>query len=86
MNEKIVESMSEIDMKELRIPFIAVYEHPDECPEKCVARIYDMGEQTDTVMFMDSVDEIRKDIERNTNMMFFPPGCDDVDSLAGVWL
>ena len=45
-----------------------------------------MGEPTDTVMVMDSVDEIREDIELNTDMAFFPPGSDDVASLAGVWL
>ena len=65
MNENIINSMAEADMKELRVPLIAVYEHPDGYPEKCVARIYDMGEPTDTVMVMDSVDEIREDIELN---------------------
>lgn len=86
MNENIINSMVEADMKELSVPLIAVYEHPDGYPEKCVARIYDMGEPTDTVMVMDSVDEIREDIELNTDMTFFPPGSDDVASLAGVWL
>lgn len=86
MNEKRVGSMAEVDMRKLRVPLVAVYAYPDEYPEKCVARIYDMGEATDTAMVMDSVDEIREDIELNTDLVFFPPGRDDVDSLEGVWL
>lgn len=86
MDEKRVGSMAEVDMRKLKVPLVAVYVYPDDYPEKCVARVYDKGEATDTAMVMDSVDEIREDIELNTDLVFFPPGRDDVDSLEGVWL
>lgn len=48
--DKIVTSIHQIDISDLRFPIIAAYEHPEDYPNKCVARIFDMDRATDTVI------------------------------------
>lgn len=38
MQEKRVESIREVDFSGLKVPFVAVYGHPDDFPDKYVAR------------------------------------------------
>ena len=42
----------------MKVPFIAVYKHPEDFPDKCVARIYELDKPTDTLMVKDTVEEI----------------------------
>lgn len=86
MQEKRVESISEVDFSGLKVQFVAVYAHPDDFPEKCVARIYELDKATDTIMIKATVDEIKDDIEKHTAMTFIPRGTADVPSLVGVWM
>lgn len=86
MQQKRVESAKEIDFSGLKVPFIAVYQHPEDFPEKCVARIYELDKPTDTLMIKDTLGEIEKDIRENTGMTFIPRGAEDVLSLVGVWM
>ena len=86
MREKSVESVNKIDFTDLKVPCIAVYEHPDDYPKKCVARVYDLEKPTNTMMLKDTVDEITKDITENTGMTFVPRGPEDVLSLVGIWI
>lgn len=84
--QKTVESVKEIDFSSLKVPFIAVYQHPEDFPEQCVARIYELDKPTDTLMIKDTLEEIEKDIRENTGMTFIPRGAEDVFSLVGVWM
>lgn len=68
------------------MPIIAVYQHPEDFPEKCVARIYELDKPTDTLMIKDTLEEIETDIRKNTGMTFIPRGAEDVLSLVGVWM
>lgn len=86
MQEKRVESIQEIDFSGLRMPFIAVYKHPDDFPNQCVARVFDLDKPTDTVMVKETVKEIQDDIRENSAMIFMKRGTDDVPALVGVWI
>lgn len=86
MQQKKVESIKEIDLSGLKVPFIAVYQHPENFPEKYVARIYELDKPTDTLMVKDTLEEIEEDIRENTRMTFIPRGTEDVLSLVGVWM
>lgn len=86
MQEKRVESIQEVDFSGLKVPFIAVYQHPEDFPDKCVARIYELDKPTDTLMVKDTVEEIETDIRKHTGMTFLPRGTEDVLSLVGVWM
>ena len=85
MKEKRVSSVKEIDMRGLFMPVIAVYEHPDDFPDKYVARVFDVDRPTDTVVVKDSLLDIQRDIGENTCRIFVPRGAEDVRSLVGGW-
>lgn len=86
MQQKKVESVKEIDFSGLKVPFIAVYQHPEDFPEKCVARIYELDKPTNTLMIKNTLEEIETDIRENTGMTFIPRGAEDILSLVGVWM
>ena len=76
MQEKRVESIKKVDFSGLKVPFVAVYKHPEDFPDKCVA----------TLMVKDTVEQIEADIRKHTGMTFLPRGTADVPSLVGVWM
>lgn len=86
MKEKRVKSIKEVDFSDLKVPMIAVYRYPEDFPEYCVARIYDLDKPTDTVMVKNTLGEIETDISTNTGMFFIPRGAGDVPALVGVWI
>lgn len=87
MKEKRVDSICRVDLSGLFIPQIAVYQHPEDFPEECVARIYDNGQATDVVIVKKTVSEIQTDIKKHApDMIFIPRRPEDVLSLAGVWM
>lgn len=86
MKEKRANSISEVDMRGLKMPFIAVYDHPVDFPDHCVARIFDINRPTDTIIVKNSLADIQKDIRENTAMLFMLRGAEDVKSLVGVWV
>lgn len=83
---KIVNSITEVDLSAIRCPVIAIYNHPEDFPDKVVARIYDMDIPTDTIMLAETAEELSQDIHRHTGMVFFPAGAEDVASLIGAWI
>lgn len=84
--EKVVDSLSQVDMSGLKFPQVAVYFHPDDFPEDCVARVFDNGQPTNVIMLRGSVWELEYDIRTNTNLAFFKRGAEDVPELVGVWM
>ena len=55
-----MESIREVDFSGLKVPFVAVYGHPDDFPDKYVARIYELDKATDTIM-------VQRDTGRNNS-------------------
>lgn len=83
---KIVSSIREIDLSDLRFPLVAVHIRPTDFPKHCIARIFDIDQQTDTIILKETIQEIQEDISKNTNMVFLNRGKEDVESLVGVWI
>ena len=84
--QRVAESMARVfeDMgKKYSRP---VYGHPDDFPDKYVARIYELDRATDTIMVKETLEEIEMDIKEHTAMTFIPRGTADVPSLVGVWM
>lgn len=69
-----MESIREVDFSGLKVPFVAVYGHPDDFPDKYVARIYELDKATDTIMVKETLEEITADIKEHTAMTFIPRG------------
>lgn len=88
MQEKRVNSILEVDFSKVALPFpsIAVYRHPDDFPDKCVARVFDLDIPTDIIMVKGTVEEIQMDIQKHTTMKFFKRDEKDVPALIGTWI
>lgn len=69
-----MESIREVDFSGLKVPFVAVYGHPDDFQDKYVARIYELDRATDTIMVKETLEEIETDIKEHTAMTFIPRG------------
>ena len=84
--DKIVNSIQQIDLSDLKIPVAAVYNKPPDYPDKCVARIFDLDKPTNAVVIKDELESLMNDIKDNTNLTFLQRGAEDVESLVGVWM
>lgn len=84
--DKIVTSIHQIDLTDLKFPIIAAYEHPDDYPDKCVARIFDLDRTTDTVILKDTMEELHEDIRSCFPTVFFKATEYDLPSIRGYWI
>lgn len=86
MRDKKVQSVQEINFDNLVLPIIAVHKNPDDYPDHCTARIFDMQIPTHVVMMKESLQEIMEDIEEHTDMVFLNREVTDASSLIGIYL
>lgn len=91
MKDKIVKTLKQIDMTELRMPLITVYgTNQIEYPGKYVARIFDADKPTNTVIVTDDLDKPRDCIEESMpgelTGAFLSHGADDDPSLIGCYI
>lgn len=86
MHDKKVQSVKEIDFSDLVLPMIAVYKNPEDYPNDCVARVFDLERPTNIVIIKKTVREIKEDIEQHMGMVFLNREVADVLSLVGVYL
>lgn len=84
--DKVVKSIREIDLTGLRFPIIAIYKHPDDYPDKYVARIFDINRYTYTVILKDTLQELQEDISRNISKTFIPRDEKDEPCMVGSWI
>ena len=85
IEDVILETIAEADMGDLRMPVIGIYKNPDDYPDKYVARIFDGGQASNTVVLSDSLEELMKDIDQ-TEMFFIERGKEDVPALVGAYM
>lgn len=81
-----VKSIRDVDLSVLQFPQVAVYNKPEDYPEKGVGRVFDNGKPTNVVIVADSWDKVFEDVRDNTSLLFFLRGKEDVLSLVGVYL
>lgn len=87
MKTKEVRSFAEVDTSELRQPIICVYRHPDDYPDKCVARIFDGTKPTNIAIIRNTVDGIRADIKKCFPAMLpFARCIEDPKSIVESWI
>lgn len=67
-------------------PQIAVFDKPEDYPDKAVARVFDNGKETNVIMLAENPNDLRWDIRKYTNLVWVPRGKDDVTELVGVYL
>lgn len=84
--DKTAESISGFDLSDLKFPIIVIYRHPEDYPDKYVARIFDITQPTDSVVIKDSLQELQKDISRNMSKTFLPRDEKDDPCIVGSWI
>lgn len=88
----VTESITQIDMSGLRVPVIAVFEHPEDYPGSCVGRVLDINseglKETQAVIVKDNLLDLHLDISKNNNyhMSWNVRTHSEVRSLRGVWI
>lgn len=85
MQEKRVESVTQIDFSWMKMPIIAVYENPKDFPGQIVARVWEVNRPTDTIIVKSSLEEMQQDISK-TGMAFLPRTKQDDPALIGTWI
>ncbi len=83
---RTVESFAQVDFSGLTIPVIVVYFHPDDDPEMCVARVFDMDKPTDTLMRAESIWTLEEDIRRSTRLIRLERMAGDEPHIVSVWM
>lgn len=66
------------------MPMITIYEHPDDYPDKYVARVWDANEPTHLITLADTLDEIRKTIPQN--MVLIQKCRTDEPCIVELWI
>lgn len=86
--DKVVETLVQVDLSELKIPMAVIYNNPSDYPGKYVARIYEgaTGQPTDTLIIRLSHEDTRKDIKAAGFQVFFTRSQDDEESIVETWM
>lgn len=84
--DKIVSTIQQIDIRNMKLPIIAVFEHPEDYPDKCVGRIFEVDQPTEYVVIKDSIQELQYDIGKHFVGVFLTRAQKDVPSLVGCWV
>ena len=82
----IIKSIRDVDLSIFQYPQVAVFDKPEDYPDKAVARIFDNGQPTNVIMVADDPNDLRWNIRKYTNLTWFPRGKDDDLALLGVYL
>lgn len=82
----IIKSIRDVDLSIFQFPQVAVFNKPEDYPDKAVARVFDNGQPTNIIMLANNPEELRRDIRKHTNLVWFPRGKEDVLALVGVYL
>ena len=85
---KMVESMTQVDLSEIKMPMAVIYDSPKDFPGMYLCRIWE-GEgfhPTNTAMQKNSLDEMRKDIQAEVFSIRFPRAEDDDPVILETWI
>ena len=86
IHDKKAESMKEVDLSGLKFPVIVVYRHPQDYPDKYVARVFDIMRPTNAVVIRDTLQELQTDITQNTAKTFITRDERDEPCVVGSWV
>ena len=81
----VLDTVDQADTRGMGYPMIAIYELPEEYPDKCVARLFDRDQATNLIIIRDSLEELKEDVEK-TGLIFVERGPEDVPALVGVYI
>lgn len=85
---KIVESLCQVDFSELNFPMATIYEKPLDFPNEFVARVWDGkgAKPTNIIIKRATVQEIREDIRAAGFTTVFARTEDDDPNIVEIWI
>lgn len=86
MQSKKVNQIKEIDFTGYQVPMLVVFEHPKDYPDQYVARVFDLDEPKHIIMLKNTLVEMQREIQENTNMIFTGRNKEDDPCIVGVWI
>ena len=68
--DTIVATIKDLDMSDLQLPLITLYNHPKDYPDKIVARIWEgrTAQPTNAVILYDSIPDAKNDLRAFTRL------------------
>lgn len=86
LENKVVESIREVDFTDMKMPMIVVYEKPLDFPDKYIARVFECEKPTNVIIIRDSLQECRDDITVAGFLVCLERSDDDVLSVVETWI
>lgn len=85
---KMVESMTQVDFSELKIPMAVIYDSPKDFPGMYLCRIWEGAgcHPTNTAMQKNSLEEMRADIQAEGFSIRFPKAQGDDLVILETWM
>lgn len=83
---KEIKTLKDIDFTSLKLPAVAIYDSPSDYPGKIVARLWDKGEPTETILIKDNIDDMREDINQAGLTCHIPRGKSDDPCIVECWI
>lgn len=83
-NTLVVENFENIDVSDLKIPMIVIYEKPKDFPNNYIARLWDTNKPTNIAVVRDTLEELREVIPNH--MVKFDRNIDDDKVIVEVWV
>lgn len=85
---KMVESMKQVDLSEIKIPMAVIYDSPKDFPGMYLCRIWEGAgcHPTNTIMQKNSLDEMRGDLQAAGFMIRFPRADGDDPVILETWM
>lgn len=81
----IVDSIRKVDMSDLKMPIVVVYDHPDDYQSYFVARVFDADKPTNVVIFSEDLKELMDDLS-DSGMVFVPPMANEPQCIIGSFI
>ena len=87
--DKIADSLTQVDLSEIKVPMAVVYDNPEDYPGMYVCRIWEGGAglyPTDTVVKKEDLEELREDIRAVGFTTKFPAVEGDAPTILETWM
>lgn len=81
----IVESIRQVDMSDLKVPIVVVYDQPVDYPSNFVARVFDSYNPTNVVMLYTDLKKLTEDMY-DAGLIFVPPVAEDPECILGSFI
>lgn len=88
MQTKQVEGFGQVDFSGMKMPMIVIYNSPQDCPGKYIARVWEAAipAATNCIQIRDNLDELRMDIRAAGFITRFPRAAGDDPVIVESWM